>query len=281
MAYLLTGFDLARVGSMRCFVNDGTDSGTVTVTSDIYCHRDLSSVMGSGNYTDLATTLETLIDAVLTTHGSDVSFSLSTLTYTIASAGGQTLSLDFRSATLGDDSGKRLAAALGFTYEHDDATGGSSSDPFNIQLSGKSTYESNVTPYYALALARGGPSDYSRPYHTSGQTKRAVSVNGTAYGVRPRTLEKRVRFRLRFQTLASVFAADASESAPWTYEDLLDHVGTWEPVLLSSDAGDIVFKYVDPDFTEDSRAPVWSDYHGRWDLSVEGQYLGTISPSEE
>jgi hypothetical protein len=79
-----------------------------------------------------------------------------------------------------------------------------------------------------------------------------------------------------FQTLAATFAAEASASAPWTYEDLLDHIGALEPVLLSYTGGDIIYQMIDPEFSEDARSSAFGDYHGRWHLRVEGQYLGAL-----
>src|SRR5690606_38801122 len=121
------------------------------------------------------------------------------------------------------DAGKRLAAVLGFDYTHPGASGGSASDPYNITLSIGATAPGNAAPYYALALDRDGPSEFSRPFETSGQTKRQVSSNGTAYSIGPRTRERRIKMSLKFQSLASTFADEADPSAPWAYEHLVMH----------------------------------------------------------
>lgn len=277
-AYLLTGWDTARTGAMSVSASDGTNSGTATLTTGTYAHRDLSAVMGTGEYTDLVTELNARLDAVLTTNGFDtVSWSSSTLKYTLTSS--PNVALDFRSSTLGSDAGQRLAQALGFTYQHASATGGSAGDPYDIRLSGAATYVSNVVPAYALALARDGVSDYSRPFVPSGQIVRQVSRRATSYAMGPTTLEKRWKGVLRFNALANVHASEADASvAPWTYEDLLEHAGAWEPALLSysGEADDMVFRFIDPEFSDQARVPVWSNYHGKWDLKITGQYLGRI-----
>jgi hypothetical protein len=277
-AYLLTGWDTSRVGAMSLYADDGTDDGTVTLTTGTYCHRDLSSVMGTGEYTDLVTELNARLDAVLTGSGFDtVSWSSSTLKYTLTSS--PNVSLDFRSATLGSDAGQRLAAALGYNYNHGDATGGSAGDPYDILLSGAASYVSNVVPAYALALSRDGVTDYSRPFEPPGQTMRQVSRNANAYSIGPSTYEKRWTAKWRFQTLATVFAAEADDTAaPWTYEDLLEHARCWEPALLSYTGASAaqVFKFVEAEFSDKARSPVWNNYHGKWDLKVSAQHLGEI-----
>lgn len=265
-AYLLTGLDTARLGSLAVAVNDGTDSGTATVAAGTYAHRDLSSVMGSGEYTDLATALGTALDAVISA-GMTVTWSSTTLLYTISHDDSTATSLDFTSTA-----GQRLAAALGFTADHSDGAG----TGYSVTLSGASSYTSNVTPYYALALAKAGPAKYSQPFEVAGQVKRQVSVKANAYSVAPTTLEKRVKFALLFNTLASVFSSKASASVPWTYEDLVAHARCWEPTLLSYSAEDLVYKDVRGTFDEDARQSVWQDYQARWNLTIEGQYLGSL-----
>lgn len=278
MAYLLTGWDIARTGAMKVSISDGTDSGTLSLSGTL-AHDDLSSVMGAGEYTDLVTDFDAAADAILTTNGLDtISWSSTTGLYTITSS--PNLTLDFTSATLGDSSGKRLAEAMGFNYNHTSATGGSASDPYNVSLSGASSYVSNVTPAYYLALARDGVSDYERPSVVKGQIERVTSSSGNGYAVGPATFEKRIKFRVRFQTLAATHASEQDDTAaPWTYEDLCEHAGAWEPVVLShsGETNDAVFLLVEPEFDSGKVKPVWSNYHGKWDLEIAGQYLGRLA----
>lgn len=279
-AYLLTGWDTARLGSMKVAYSDPDVVAEVAaVPAGTYAHRDLSGATGSGQYTDVATVLGAALNALGAAGTMTVAFDASSLAY-VVSNDSDGFTLDFRSSTLGDSSGKRLAAALGFDYQHPYATGGSAADPYNIALAltppQAGSYTSNVTPYYALALSKAGPAKYTRPYEVSGQTKRQTSVNGNAYSIGPTTYEKRVKFQLLFQTLASTFASEASATVPWTYEALVQHARCWEPILLSYTAEDVVYKLVRGEFDEESRQSVWQDYHGRWNLAVEGQYLGVL-----
>lgn len=261
MAHLLTGFDVARIGALDVMV---TDSGGVPTSmryvAGTYAHVDLSGVMGASAYLEWATKFEDDLNAQATLDGTYTVTWAAATGYTISATGGGNVTLDFSGVTTPAE-GTRMRQLLGMSGDR----------------SGAASYSSQVTPYYYLALSRSAPAGYSRPFKPSGQTKRGVSVNGNAYSVRPTTRERRVKMQLRFQSLATVFADEASASVPWTYEDLLDHAGAWEPVLLDYDAAtDPVFTIVDPEFSEEARKPVWNDYHGKWDLSLEGQYLGAI-----
>lgn len=281
MAYLLAGFDIVRLGSMQVAVNDGTDSGTATVPQGKYCHRDitaLSAKLGSGNYDDFATAVDGAIDAVLTTHSSGVSVALATGAYTLGTYNANT-TLDFTSATLTDSSGKRLAAALGFNYNHSDATGGSATDPYNISLSGATSYVSNVTPKYYLALARDGitHTDGWPPYQVAGQTHHVTTTLGNGYGKGPSTKTEFCEIKLGFQTKASVFAQNADDTAaPWTYEDLVTHAGTWEPIVVSTTALEFVLKDRVGDFGKDQRRSVFDAFHAKWHIDLAGHFIGYL-----
>lgn len=269
MAYLVTGFDLNRLGAMSVAVNDGTDSGTATVTVARYCHRDLTSlsaVLGSGNYAVFSTAVDTAIDAVLTTHGGGCSVNLATGAYTLGTYNAAT-TLDFTSAA-----GQRLAAALGFTAAHANGAGSG----YSVTLSGATSYTSNVTPYYYLALARDGLTAWSRPYDVQGQTKHVTTTLANGYGIAPTTKTQFVDFKLKFQTLAGTFPNEAASTAPWTFQDLMDHVNTWEPVAVSTTGTEFVYKDREGDLTQDRREPQWNDYHAYWTVNVAGQFVGWL-----
>lgn len=268
MAYLATGFDLSRVGSMSVALDDATDSGTATIATARYCHRDLtalSSILGSGNFADLATQLSTQIAATLPTNSGSAAVALASGAYTLTF--GATCSLDFTSAA-----GQRLAAALGFTADHANGAG----TGYSVTLSGATSYVSNVTPYYYLALARDGMTAWSRPYDVAGQTKHVSTTKANGYGIGPTTKTKHIDLRLAFQSLASVFPNEALAAAPWTFQDLVDHVGAWEPILFSSSADEFVFKDREGDFTQERRQPVWGNYHAAWHVEVPGHFVGFL-----
>lgn len=276
MAYLLAGWNTARVPMGFADLDDNIagaafPTGAFVLASAKYAHVDLSSVMGSGLYDDFATALAAIMNSTHTGPGSvfTVAWSSSTLSYTIGSS--SDVYLDFRSTP-----GRNLAAALGFNYLHDDATGGSAGDPYNVLIA-TTVAVSNVVPYYALALDRDGVSAFRRPYEVSGQTKRQVSVNGSAYSVGPLTREERFDASIRFQSLETVWTSEADDSvAPWTYEALVKHVRCHEPVLLHTPTLDLIGKRIDGEWSNTEHRPEFGDYHGNWQIDMKMQHLGEL-----
>lgn len=266
-AYLLAGFDTARLGGMEFAFENASGIGGGTISGTL-AHRDLSPVMGTGEYTAL---VDAVAAGMMRPGAPALAFSTTTLRYTFTFS--EETAVYF--GALGT-AGKNLAAALGFDYTHPQASGGSASDPYNIMLSAGDSATSSVAPFYLLELARPGPADYSRPFEVSGQTRRQVSSNGQAFSLGPRTYEERVKFSLRFNTLASTFAREAEASAPWTYEHLVKHARCHEPILFSYPAEELVYKNVRGEFDEEARKSVWQDFHKRWNLHVEGQFLGWL-----
>jgi hypothetical protein len=261
-AYLLTGYDIARIGALAAIVDDDGPAAEFRMTAGQYAHRDLSSITAISTYTAFGTALASALNTASTGAGTySVSWSATTGKFTITYSGGA-FTLTFSTVTTAAE-GTRMRQLLGFSGD----TGG---NPSAV---------SDVIPYYYLALTKAGPARYGLPFEVAGQTRRQVSVDGNAFSVRPRTREKRVKFDLMFQSFATVFEDEASASVPWTYEALLGHVGAWEPILLSyaSPERTAVYKMVDPEFSEDARRSAFGDYHGGgWHLAVEGQYLGAL-----
>ena len=278
MAYVAPGFDIARTGAMTVVVDDATDSGTATLAVAKYCHRDitaLSAKLGAGNYDDFPTAVQAALDAVLTTHGSTVSIDLATGFYTLVINADGAPGFDFS----GDASQKRLAAALGFNYQHDDATGGSASDPYAINLSGQTTYVSNVKPFYYLSLARDGITHTAGwpPYEVAGQTKGIITTLANGYGIKPATKIELAEIRLGYQPKASVFTRDADDTdAPWTYDQLVEHVGRHEPIVLSTTALEFVYKDLIGDFSREQRESVFNALQTFWHIDVAMQFVGYL-----
>lgn len=251
MAYLAAGWDFARLSTTFSVdvAESGGGSGTLTRTTGTYCHTDLQSVMGSGSYDDFAGWLKSALDAI-SGRTYTVTFNTATGTYSINCSFPFTL-------TFNNTASRQL---LGFAGD---------SGPLAF-------HTSTIASTYYLLLARDGIADYTREYEVGGQTQRAVSTNATAYSIGPMTYEKRMKFTMRFNTLARTFESQAASSAPWTYQDLIEHVRAIEPVLLAYTGESIVYKYVKPEFDDGSRKPVWNDYHALWDLPVEVQFLARL-----
>lgn len=256
-AYLMAGFDLALIGTVQFTVtDDDITSQAFTFTTGTYAHRDMSSVMGSGEYTEFWATVEAAVNAASTdTH--TISYNASTYEVTW-STDASVLFIDFMHADA--DVNTRSKALIGFTADR----------------SGATSYSSQVRPYYVLELARDGVSDFSDDFEPEGQTRREVSVNATAYSVEPLSYEVHTDLKLRFQTRASIFKRAASSAEPWTYRHMVEHCRAREPILHSYNVEDTVLKLVEPEFTQDLRRPVWNDYHALWDVRVIGQVLGRL-----
>lgn len=273
MAYILAGWDHGRIGTASVEGDDDGSAFVVTQTSGTFAHSDLSGVLGTGLFDDFATTLAAALNTGSSGSGAySVTFSGST-GYAVSYPGG--FSLDFDTATPAH--GALMARILGFTSAHPDAVASGSS----FRLEAQDVYQSNVTPYFQLSLAREGLERYTRPFERSGQTKRATSVNANGYSIGPRTYEKGVKGKIRFQTLATVFESDAVAAHPFTYEALIEHTRMHAPVALalgptSAPTTTLVCKLTKGEFDEESRTPVWNDYHALWDLPIDWQYLGAI-----
>lgn len=213
------GIDAALfTNTLKVSVGDTVDSGTATLAST-YCHVDMSSVTGAGTYTALAGALQTAIRAVLTTHATDytVTYSASLGQYTIDNAGARTLTLDFTDATLGNESGFRLAEALGVTGANGFATAGSGYDA-TFAINGES-FHSDVRPFYLIAPTIQGRSDMSDEYEAETLISEAVADDGTAYYSSPAAgvyLSDWIQMAETDSPPASAFGGDSSGSTPAT-----------------------------------------------------------------
>lgn len=255
--FIVAGWDFARLGEHDLRLTDDGGTYTIDYTAGTYAHRDLQSVMGTGFYDDFAGKLAADMTARPGAGTYTVTWSAITLKYTLSYSAGN-FSIDFTSTTFR----QRMGQMLGFS----------------ANVSGASSYVSTRIPYYALALARDGVSNYSRPYETRGQTVRGVSVNASAYSIGPATYEKRISGKFRFMGLSAVHAETALSGTPWTYEHLLQHARCVEPVYIETTTTDLlVCKFVDSEFHEEARVPVWNDYHALWDVKFEVQRLGQLS----
>ncbi len=182
--------DETAVAALAVYVDNGTNDGLVSITSGTFCHTDLSSVLGSGEYTALSTQVYTDLNTILSTLGWDaIAWDGDSYTLTYDNAGSLNASLDFRDAATpngvgsGSSAGKMLAAALGFNYLHADATGGSASDPYNIVLSGQSEYVSNCRPYFLYTPKIPGRSNMSDEYEAENSVAEASADDGSAFYV--------------------------------------------------------------------------------------------------
>jgi hypothetical protein len=219
-----TGFDTERIGSLSItVVEDGATATTFTVTASTgtYCHRDLQSVMGSGDYDDFAGELKSIMDAGSASAGCgwtyNVTWSNTGFSYTVAAntAGAVTFDLLFSGAAA-----LRMRNVLGY-----------SGDQTNAQ-----TYTSDIRPYYVLSTDKGAigyRSGYQ--YHDDDWAHEFVAEDGTTYGLAKSTPSKLFDLTVPLETKELLWSDYAATAVPWVWEDLLLHAHCHEPVLIQDD----------------------------------------------
>lgn len=271
------GFNTARIGSLGAVVTDDDVTGVAAaVESGRYAHVDISSVMGTGRYTDLAAAFQAAIRAITTVLWT-VTFSSTTRAYTITNPDNDGF-IDFREGTAGAV-GPRLAKALGITSANS-AVENSDADPYSIKVRGDVPIVSDATPYYLVPLGRDALSGDGGPhvFNPGGQVRSGVTVNGNALAVRPTTLEQRLKARAAFNDVANVFSRNADDSEPWTLEDLVEHAWASEPVYVKTATEGFVGKLVGQaaEWTEQTRQRSIRTYEGLWHWDFEMRVLGEI-----
>lgn len=240
-------------------LDDGTDSGAITHDDASYCHTDLSGLSHpavNGRFVDLATALRADCVAVLTTNSTDFTVQYNAgKGYQIGSLLVNT-TLDFRSSTLGNNSGINLARALGFTADHADGSGSG----YDCVLSGEPLYESNVRPYYLLSPTIQGRSKVRPLYEQPELTQSASADDGTFYFVSRDGSAKMAEWTQTFETDdppswavsgnaqttsgAPVFKRSANSAVPWSYEHAFEHAraGGSLPFLCVDGSDSIVYQ---------------------------------------
>jgi hypothetical protein len=252
-AYLYSSWNLGRIGPIALQLVDDDGTETVRLTTGTFAHVNLSSVVTG--VTAFASGLQTALNVGPRAGKYSVTWAVAT-GYTVGYTGSAS-AVSFSAVTATE--GVRMRRILGFS-------GNFSAFPA----------VSDVRPFYVLDLARDGLSGFSRDFEVSGQTQRQVSVKGNAFTVSPLTHERRFKGRTRFMPRARVFASEATTAVPWTFEHLLQHARCREALLLDMPGDRIVYRSVNGEFDEASRKPVFGDFHGLWDLAIEGQVLGRL-----
>lgn len=230
--------DGTAVGSLAVYGDDGTDNGLVTISSGTYAHTAIDSATGSGTFTKFDPAIEAAFTAL--SIGMNVIYSASTATYTLDL--GAIGSLDFRDAATpngvgsGSSAGKMMAALLGYNYQHDDATGGSASDPYNIRLSGQQSYASNCRPYCVILPTIQGRSEMSDEYEPEGVSRESVADDGTSYHVSVDGASIWYDWIQMAETDSppathsddgmAVFKRNATAEVPWSYQHAWEHART-------------------------------------------------------
>lgn len=251
------GFDVAKLGAFSVVVG-GIASGTASLPSATYCHVALSSVLGAGEYTQLAAAVQT---ALRTVHPNFVcTFNTSTLRYTISNPSGNF------TLTWSGDAGARLRAALGFAG--------------NVTSTSSAT--GTVTPHYVIDAKIEGRSMDSDVYEPADIVEESVADGGSSFAVSKETVELWRDWQQAMETLESTMSRRAASAAPWTWQHFFRHCRGDQPFLVAGDTpgktGAIYkLRAQGASFSDLVRRRVTSDYDGLWNIQFYTRDLGELA----
>lgn len=248
------GFDSADLGTLSVAVSGTIGSGTATVAAGTYCHRDLSSVMGSGEYTAITAAVKTALDAVAGTW--TVSYSTSTNRVTISATAAFVL-------TWTGAAGERLRKILGFS-----TTATSVGD----------TVTGDIAPYFTLVPAISGRSKFVESYVPDDTVREAAADDDESFATEkergsdamdPDDEIMHCDWQQAMEPLAAVMIRSAAASAPWTWEHFFKHLGGTHPYAVLDGAATTVHTLREQGaaFTAGVRQRVTADYDGLWVLN--------------
>lgn len=256
------GWDFARIGDATMTVQDNTGSYTVTFSTGKYCHTDLQAVMGSGNYDDFATALDTALDGLASARTYTVTWNGSSAvkSYAIAVNTGN-LGLTF--STHGT-AGAIMQHILGFSGDVAYAAG---------------TKTGNVGSYYCVAGAVGAMSEVSDDYAPQSIAYGAEADDGTPYGIGRTGAPVYFDFTISMESAAATLKRKAAAAAPWTFQHLYEHVSVVEPFAVIDDDGTRVHRLRSQDL---GGAPGFAprravaDWDGAWLIDFKTYRLGSL-----
>lgn len=226
------------IATLEFSINGGatqTVSTSASVAADRdFCHLSLTSVTRDERdasaedlgYSDFASWLQAKIRA-LTSGTETVTFSTSTLLYTITADGGETIAITFPATA----AGTRMRRILGFT----------------ANKAAAASQTSDMRPWYVVRATIDGRTNYRPPAVRQGQVKVARADNGRPYVLHSTSLVKSARWEHHFEPKAAMRRHDAvadtlAGGASWTWEDALEHAARYAvPCVVRDDDGSMVF----------------------------------------
>ncbi len=225
------GWDFANVTNVSVPASDDGGAFTIGFTSGTYCHTDLTSVLGSGNFDDFATALQTEMNAQSSGAGS--------YTVTYAQATGYTISYSFGAFSMtlaGSDERAQLAAIIGFS----------------AAVSGSASYSSDMRPKYTIRPAIEARTNLSDEYEPDDVAAAGVADDGTRVHIARDTAEVWLDWTqvAEIETVPSnwedagtppfkrqVDAGTAADDVSWSYQHAFEHVRAAHHPFLIVDSG--------------------------------------------
>ncbi|MCP5045205.1 MAG: hypothetical protein GY944_29615 [bacterium] len=246
------GWNTTIVGAYDFLMSDSGGSVTVTLTSGTYCHTDLSSVLGSGQYTDFATQLTTDLNASALAGTYAVTYNPGSESYSWTCS--ETFGCSYTT-----DAGQRGMNALGF----------------NATLSGVLSAYTGVVPYYVIFTDGGAKSLVSDVYEPDGMTETASAEDGTFYSVSPSELAEFYDFSVQFEAHAKTHERKAIAGELWTWSHFFAHVRGHHPFVSIDDNESLVHALR----ASGARAKPYREveqWDTAWRIELATRYLGAL-----
>jgi hypothetical protein len=205
------GWDFGEIGPFSLQVTDAGGTTTITFTAGRYAHRDLSAVMGTGEYTAFSSAFAAALNADATLSGTfTVTWNEISGFYTVARTTG--------TFSTGNPSGTVAGRILGRTS----AAGAAAS------------FTSQIRAHYSILTACGGISNVHDEYEPAGLVEGDETFGGGRSSVDEAIDLKYHDFTIPLESKAATFAYAASSDA-WTFQHLWEHARAIEPIYLDID----------------------------------------------
>lgn len=218
-----SGWNIAKVGTHTLSVTSDLGTATVSITTGTYCHADLTSVLGTGNYDDFAQALKTALDLSGTSSQPySVNWNSGSFPLRYRLRNDANMAVTFPNT----DAGNRMADTLGFTR--------------NTTLSSAAGHTGTRMPYYVIDGAMGARSSWTRRYEGDDITSQAEAEDGSTFTTARSVAPKYDDWTVPFEPLEATFSAKALSTVPWTWQHFFELSRGIEPFAVFDDDGNSV-----------------------------------------
>jgi hypothetical protein len=265
-AWDFAAFNLGTISGSNAGVVAGTISGNLGFSTGVYAHGDVVGSADGVTIGSFITAMETQIS------GLTVTFSLSTLKYTLSASG--TFSVTWTGIA-----GTTLRDILGFSGD----------------LSTASSYTSDLRPQYLVVSRLAGQSEVHETYEPGGRIAYAESDNGQSYSTHPVELPTYRDWVQPFETLegptdsewnsngavggTAVRTANVGSATKvtWTWEAMIKHLRATLPFALvdraTSTKGEGQLYKMRGEAAHFDPTRITADYDGHWSIPLRTRQL--------
>lgn len=263
-----SGWDFERLGTGSVTFTDSGGAWTMTFTEGAYAHIDFTGAMGGTDYDDFATAIAAKITAAARPVTYAVSYSASTMRYSLdVTSGSGSLAVSFSGAA-----GDIMKHILGFSG--------------NVAAT-TSAIVSDVRPYYVIRAISLGPSNYSDEYESDDGINEDEADDGSSVSISRTSLPVYLDWEQHLEEInapaagtsagAGVFERTATAGAPWTWQHMIRHIRATEPFALYNEAtGDGVVCTMRAEAANAKPVIVTADYSTLWNLVFKTRLLGSL-----